>query len=249
MLKFFRRIRHKLLDEGNLNRYMLYAIGEILLVVVGILIALQLNNWNEERNAKNFEKKLLTEIHYTLTNDLGQWNRGIQKTERIIESLNILSNHMENDLMYHDSLDIHFGNAKDWFIQLINESAYQTAKTYGLHFMENDTTRLLLSRFYEEDLKWIRTMESRQHDYHFMTVVPMLTENFNSILGWKSDHSSYSITPRNYEELKENIEFKSMVNTNLENRKRDIYFFKLFREFLIDIKNRLETEIRNMNKN
>ena len=54
MLKFFRRIRRKLLDKGNLKRYLIYALGEILLVVVGILIALQVNNWNEARksNAK-----------------------------------------------------------------------------------------------------------------------------------------------------------------------------------------------------
>lgn len=49
MLKFFRRIRQKLVIEGNLRRYLIYAIGEILLVVIGILIALQVNNWNEER--------------------------------------------------------------------------------------------------------------------------------------------------------------------------------------------------------
>ena len=47
MLKFFRKIRRKLLDEGNLKRYLIYAIGEILLVMVGILLALQVNKLNE----------------------------------------------------------------------------------------------------------------------------------------------------------------------------------------------------------
>jgi hypothetical protein len=49
MLKFFRTIRKKLIEEDNVRKYLLYAIGEILLVVIGILIALQLNNWNEAR--------------------------------------------------------------------------------------------------------------------------------------------------------------------------------------------------------
>ena len=59
MIKFFRKIRQNLLSEGKTGKYLKYAIGEIVLVVLGILFAIQINNWNEERN--NFQKqKLLT---------------------------------------------------------------------------------------------------------------------------------------------------------------------------------------------
>jgi len=49
MIKFFRKIRQNLLMENKTSKYFKYAIGEILLVVIGILIALQINNWNEKR--------------------------------------------------------------------------------------------------------------------------------------------------------------------------------------------------------
>ena len=50
MIKFFRKIRLQLLGEGKTAKYFKYAIGEILLVMIGILLALQVNNWNEGRN-------------------------------------------------------------------------------------------------------------------------------------------------------------------------------------------------------
>ena len=59
MIKFFRPIRQHLLRENKFSKYLLYAIGEILLVVVGILIALQINNWNEDRKQRAEEIKLM----------------------------------------------------------------------------------------------------------------------------------------------------------------------------------------------
>lgn len=47
MIKFFRRIHQKLLTEGKLSKYLFYALGEIALVMIVILLALQVNNWNE----------------------------------------------------------------------------------------------------------------------------------------------------------------------------------------------------------
>ena len=63
MITLFRRIREKLIGEGNVRRYVMYAIGEIALVVIGILIALQVNNWNEERKRQNEENQYLAALH------------------------------------------------------------------------------------------------------------------------------------------------------------------------------------------
>ena len=72
MLKFFRKIRQSLLSEGNTGKYFKYAIGEIVLVVIGILIALQINNWNEERLDRIDEveavKGLISDVQLDLHN-------------------------------------------------------------------------------------------------------------------------------------------------------------------------------------
>jgi hypothetical protein len=69
MIKFFRKIRQRLLTENNFSKYLIYAIGEIVLVVIGILIALQINNANETRKDKNIERALLESIYANLIQD------------------------------------------------------------------------------------------------------------------------------------------------------------------------------------
>jgi hypothetical protein len=61
-VRFFSRMRKKLIEQDNVRKYLLYAIGEILLVVIGILIALQVHNWNEERNRQKEERHYLAAL-------------------------------------------------------------------------------------------------------------------------------------------------------------------------------------------
>jgi len=62
MINFFRKIRQKLAYENNASKYLRYAIGEIVLVVIGILIALQINNWNKARNSRIVEQSILKNL-------------------------------------------------------------------------------------------------------------------------------------------------------------------------------------------
>ncbi len=62
MIKFFRKIRKQFLVAGKFRSYLIYALGEIFLVVIGILLALQINSWNQERIARQEEKTILTNI-------------------------------------------------------------------------------------------------------------------------------------------------------------------------------------------
>jgi hypothetical protein len=77
MIKFFRKIRQNLLTENKFSKYLLYAIGEIILVVIGILIALSINNWNEERKAAENTMFLFKLAHKEL-----QYN--IKSTAKIV---------------------------------------------------------------------------------------------------------------------------------------------------------------------
>ena len=77
MLTFLRKIRRSLIESGTTRKYLLYAMGEIALVVIGILIALQINKWNEQREDWVLEKLLLSEINREFLENKKQFERGV----------------------------------------------------------------------------------------------------------------------------------------------------------------------------
>jgi hypothetical protein len=70
MIKFFRKIRQRLLSENKFSKYLIYAVGEIVLVVIGILIALSINNWNELRKENETVKSSLVAIKSNINEDI-----------------------------------------------------------------------------------------------------------------------------------------------------------------------------------
>jgi hypothetical protein len=93
MIKFFRKIRQSLLSEGKTGKYLKYAIGEIVLVVIGILIALQINNWNDQRKLKQQEQTYYCKISEDLKTDIENINRAlVSLKERKITAKRFLTN-------------------------------------------------------------------------------------------------------------------------------------------------------------
>ncbi len=92
MLRFFRKIRQKLLAEGKLKSYIFYAIGEIMLVVIGILIALQINTWNDGRKVRNLEQAYYCKFLEDINQDVAHIKGLIESNKVRIKSSNELIN-------------------------------------------------------------------------------------------------------------------------------------------------------------
>ena len=90
MIKLFRKIRQRLISDNKFSKYLIYAIGEILLVVIGILIALQVNNWNEARKLDKKITEALKEIHRDLSEDIKESDVLITNYSREDSIINIL---------------------------------------------------------------------------------------------------------------------------------------------------------------
>jgi len=109
MIKFFRNIRKKLAAENKAQAYLRYAIGEIVLVVIGILIALQINNWNETRKFNSLKKVYIERLIDDLKQDTSQINTLIVKTidkQNIIETvINELDSGIKNESLTNAVID------------------------------------------------------------------------------------------------------------------------------------------------
>lgn len=211
MLHFFRKMRKVLIPESRFGRYFFYALGEIVLVVVGILIALQINNWNGARKEAIFEQQMLNEILVSLQNNVEYLNMGINRNNEAIQSCQIILNHFENGLPYSDTLDHHFSFSLQWFYPSINNNAYESLKSYGLQLIKNDSIRKLLGDIYE--WKWMEVLNTRQDEYFYNTIAPELTNLF------ESNEFRGKMKPINFDDLKKSNKYKHILRTLIANRK------------------------------
>ena len=109
MIKLFRNIRRKYLAESRFGKYLLYAIGEIILVVIGILIALSINNWNDNKKFRKQEILYLNRLLEENKKDIGSFNKEIRRLEKNNTTIKRLSNALK-DKTSTDILLIHSAN-------------------------------------------------------------------------------------------------------------------------------------------
>lgn len=163
MIKFFRKTRQKLLSEGKTGNYFKYAIGEIILVVIGILIALQINNWNNDAIAKKQETALVKR----LTADL---NNNLEEIEDISARLNINQQGVDSLVSklrrkaYHRQIPIYvsFAQRKTFFTN--SSSAYQMIRNGMATYFTNDTVLEQVLNLYEIDFKEIDERQILLHE-------------------------------------------------------------------------------------
>jgi hypothetical protein len=136
MIKFFRKIRQNLLIENNTSKYFKYAIGEIILVVIGILIALQINNWNEARKTKLTEAIKLNKLLLDLKLDSIAFNSNI----KVLSEINNL-HHQLYKIGFKKTNDSLTENPRNIRRYLIFEAPSQKMSKLLVNQLNNETIR------------------------------------------------------------------------------------------------------------
>jgi len=130
MIKFFRKIRYDLMEQNKTGKYLKYAIGEIILVVIGILIALSINNWNQDRLNKKQVYRYLTNLTEDLKSDIIQYDNNISGYERDkANNSQILINDNYKKLDTDSILTLIQGY---WMLNQTSDQTFQKIKSAGL---------------------------------------------------------------------------------------------------------------------
>lgn len=160
MLRFFRNIRQKLLENGNLRKYFWYALGEILLVMIGILLALQVNNWNEVRKVESDRVTLLQALktdHESLSKDANEQFQEADHRKNVLKQL-LEYSAGEEITVSDDSLKTMLRESMMFFFSEFPITSYEQAKSSGkLSLIKNQDLLWALSKN-EENLKGLKAV-------------------------------------------------------------------------------------------
>ena len=209
MIKLFRKIRQNLLNEGKTGKYFKYAIGEIILVVIGILIALQINNWNENRINKEDEKLLLKELRKEFQANKKQFDTVIFYHKRSFRSVKYVRSKLPIDIEHTnlDSLAYHlfymgwtytFNPSKGVTNALMNSS------TFNL-FSNDELRNLLIS--WDDVLSDYQEEEILARSNYYRLLKPFEKKHFY----WEDDHKKWLKDPRSDLTILESLEFDNYV--------------------------------------
>ncbi|MFH6768800.1 DUF6090 family protein [Gaetbulibacter aquiaggeris] len=212
MIKFFRKIRQKLLAENKISKYLLYAVGEIILVVIGILIALQINNWNEINKTHIIEINTLKELRSDLEQNRIEINGHITALENCVKSNKVILHYMENKLPYNDSLDFHFSTLYPFIAFAPVQTTFDNLSQNGIKLISNDSLRNQISKLYGNEFEAFRVFERTYFVEHYSNYIkPMFIKEFETFEVFQS------VKPKNYEQFILNQEYKQVLNFTVNN--------------------------------
>ncbi|MCB0635516.1 MAG: hypothetical protein KDC54_02805 [Lewinella sp.] len=188
MLNVLGKIRRKLIAEQRASNYLLYALGEIVLIVIGILIAVQINDWNSARKARQLERGILVEMQDDLQKTMADLDYDLERHISRLASSLLIQEFLAGELPYHDSLDRHFTLLRDDYQVFPKLGAFELLRARGLELISNDSLRRSVTDLFELDMPRVVTSGV---DYTG-------TRNINALMTPMLDrHATLSSTPLN----------------------------------------------------
>lgn len=153
MFRFFRQLRLRFLAQNRFTSYLFYALGEIVLVVIGILLALQINNWNEARKDRVKEIKVYREILNDLIATRTEVTHDLNSHIELLGTTQTLIGHIIANKPHTDSVIAFLVNTTVDLQVYPKSSGFETLNSIGLDLLSNDSVRIRITDLYQLSLK------------------------------------------------------------------------------------------------
>ena len=239
MIKFFRKIRFDLMEKNKTGKYLKYAIGEIVLVVIGILIALSINNWNENRKKDLLEVLVLKELKKNLIDDIKDIEENVFYHKQAIVSSKIIYEVMENQLPYNDSLDAHFSSIHIIPLFLETRIAYAQIKTLGTSIVKTDSLRDKIIDLYERKYYFLKNWVEGERRHSTNDYRGFYRTEFSRLDFFGKTH------PVNFNQLSKNQVYKNYVNHQITFTEYTLGWYDVSKVIAEDIVNMIDLELGN----
>ncbi len=221
MIKFFRRVRQRLITENKFSKYLLYAIGEIVLVMIGILLALQINNWNEEQKSIKKGREILVDIRENVKSNTIQFQEDIEITKQVINSIDIVLNNITVTKIYNDSLGKHFRRLTYWETSRWKSSGYKAIISHGVEIIESKKLREAIIDLYEISYPEIAEYTRISEDMN-ASLTPKIIELIERKSSSSKSFYGQTSKPFDYQEVVDSRNFRSILSFFRSQRVVDI---------------------------
>ncbi len=178
--------------ENKTGKYFKYAIGEIILVMIGILLALQVNNWNETRKEQIMELEYLDRLQGDITNDLQMYNLNIEFYSKVFDYGNLALSYTDGDKLENISnwkILVSFFHASQIWPIIPTASTYEELKSSGeLSLIRSVALRNNMAYFYGGGLERYNHTVGIQPPYRKMVrgLIPIKIQNYL----WENCHET-----------------------------------------------------------
>ncbi|WP_194973306.1 DUF6090 family protein [Aquiflexum lacus] len=246
MVKFFRKIRQKLLAQNRVTRYLAYALGEILLVVIGILIALQVNNWNEQRKDKIKSYSYLLRLNEDIDLILVDVDNSLKGAERKLKNSIIVQEALEAKqlpISKQENFDLYLSEYHQFYIMIQDAKTYTEMMSVGeINLIENQWIRDAFSslanhREFIMEVNRMNTDVQMQNSQFFETYVRFRFENAPT-------DSAVSLPSYDFQAMAADEKFINKISKQSRSWNAILEMFKDYNSQVLQIRDSVQSELK-----
>lgn len=218
------------------NYNYLAAFEKIVFTTIGLLLALWINNWNDDRKKKDTEWQTLLEIKRALEQDRKDIDETITGYEYRFEGAATVLKALDENAPLSQGLLNQFNAINGYSFLLANTGAYETLKSRGLETITNDSLRLAITTLYDVEYDRVQTLDDFAMKVYVSQTLPFLHKHFRQ--------TGRYLEPLDFEKLKKNNEYRELVQYVRYSSGYDVENYQSLQKRVQNLTQQIEQELR-----